>query len=234
MLNKRLHYLQVALNSTLEEARTIISALPRNERILIEAGTPLIKTYGLAAIENLRQWWEGKLQGSSLFPISTVNKTAFPYIVADLKAMDRGETEVQLAKRAGASAAVVLGQAPLETIDSFIDSCAKYGLDAMVDMMNVGQPYKILRKLRKLPHVVVLHRGVDEEKFNPDKPIPYWDISKIKGTSDVMITIAGGDTIREVQRSVFNGADIVVVWKEFYQASSQTGVLAEEFLKKIK
>lgn len=223
MLNKKIHYLQVALNSTLEDAYRIIQSLPQNERILIEAGTPLIKTYGQEAIRKLYSWWEGRLWGAS-----------YPYIVADLKAMDRGETEVQLAKTAGASAAVALGQAPLETIDSFIAACGKYNLDSMVDMMNITQPYKILRKLKKLPQVVILHRGVDEEKFNPDKPIPYWDINKVKGTSDVMIAIAGGDTIREVQRAVFNGADIVVVWKEFYQATADTGRLAEEFLKEIK
>jgi len=32
-----------------------------------------------------------------------------PYIVADLKCMDRGKREVEIAKRRGVSAAVVLG-----------------------------------------------------------------------------------------------------------------------------
>lgn len=231
MLNKKLYYLQVALNSTLNDAYNIIRTLPCNERIIIEAGTPLIKTYGQEAIRNLRNWWESRLNGGFF----TGKPPSFlPYIVADLKTMDRGETEVSLAKTSGASAAVALGQAPLETIDSFITACEKYDLDSMIDMMNVPQPYKILRKLKKLPKVVVLHRGVDEEKFNPDKPIPYWDINKVKGTSDVMIAMAGGDTIREVQRAIFNGADIVVVWKEFYQAGDQTASLAEEFLKEIR
>jgi len=30
-----------------------------------------------------------------------------------------------------------------------------------------------------------------------------------------MVSIAGGDTVREVQRAIFNGADIAVVWKIF-------------------
>lgn len=49
-----------------------------------------------------------------------------------------------------------------------------------------------------------------------------------------MISIAGGDTIREVQRAVFNGANIVVVWKEFFHSTAKTGRLAEEFLKEVK
>ena len=123
---------------------------------------------------------------------------------------------------------------PVETINVFIEECAKKGLDSMVDMMNAEQPIKILRKLKKLPNVVILHRGVDEETFNRDKPIPYLQINKIRSSYNTLISVAGGDTIREVQRAVFNDANIVVVWKEFFQSSAQTGQLAAEFLKAIK
>ena len=135
---------------------------------------------------------------------------------------------------AGASAAVVLGLAPLETLNAFIDACNKLGMESMVDMMNVDQPYKILRRLKKLPDVVILHRGVDEETYNKDKPLPYHNIIKIKGSFNIIISVAGGDTSREVQRAVFNGADIVVVWKDFYRAGAETGRLAAEFLKEVK
>lgn len=224
MLNKKLKYLQIAFNSTLEEAQQIISQLPINERIILEAGTPLIKRYGTAAIREIENAWTSK----------TWSKGIFPYIVADLKVMDRGETETRLAKEAGASAAIALGQAPVETLNAFIESCQKLNLDSMVDMMNVEQPVKILRKLKKLPQVVILHRGVDEETFNPDKPLPYLQINKIRATYDCLIALAGGDTIREVQRAAFNDADIVVVWKEFYRVQTDTGKLAQEFLKEIK
>ena len=216
ILDKRKKYLQVALNSTLSEAAQIIRTLPQSERILLEAGTPLIKHYGIEAIRFIK----------NLRPQS--------YVVADLKTMDRGDTEVILAKQGGASGVIALGQAPVETIDSFIDSCSKYGLDSMVDMMNIDHPIKVLRKLKKLPDVVILHRGVDEEIFNKDKPIPYIQINKVRASYGVLIAIAGGDTIREVQRAVFNDANIVLVWKEFYQPSAQTAQIAEEFLRVIK
>lgn len=221
MLNRKTRYLQVALNSTLSEAYSIINNLPVSERILIEAGTPLIKQYGIKAIANLRQWWQEK------------SGTA-PYIVADLKTMDRGETEVKIAQMAGASAAISLASAPIETLNIFIESCDKLGLDSMVDMMNVEQPIKILRRVKKLPKVVILHRGVDEETYNRDKPIPYLQINKIRASYNCLIAIAGGDTIREVQRAIFNDSNIVIVWKEFYTSSQETGRLAEEFLKVIK
>jgi len=148
--------------------------------------------------------------------------------------MDRGSAEVEIAARAGASAAVALGSAPIETLNSFIDASENFGLDAMIDMMNVEFPLSVLRSLKKVPSVVIIHRGVDEEKFNKEKQIPLHEIRRIKGNYNIMISIAGGDTLREVQRSIFNDADIVVVWKSVYQKTEETVALVEGFLKEIK
>lgn len=263
-LNPKKRYLQVALNSTLAEAHKIISDLPISDRIIVEAGTPFIKRYGEHGIRQIYQWYEQRLSGQALTPAAVVNmpghsvlsllfqtaltqtKTTprttaakledriFPYVVADLKTMDRGETEVEMAARAGASAAIALGSAPIETLNSFIEQCQAHSLDAMIDMMNVEFPLSVLRALKKVPPVVIIHRGVDEEKFNRGKQIPLHEIRRIKGNYNIMIAIAGGDTLREVQRAIFNDADIVVVWKSVYQKTSETVSLVEGFLKEIK
>jgi len=75
MLDRRKKYLQIALNSTLQEAAGIIRTLPQSDRILLEAGTPLIKHYGIEAIRFIK------------------NSRPQNYVVADLKTMDRGATE---------------------------------------------------------------------------------------------------------------------------------------------
>ena len=85
-----------------------------------------------------------------------------------------------------------------------------------------------------VPPVIIIHRGVDEEKFNREKQIPLHEIRRVKGNYDILIAIAGGDTTREVQRSVFNDADIVVVWKAVYQSTAETTAIVEGFLKEIK
>lgn len=223
MLDRKKKYLQIALNSSLSEAEAIISRLPLSDRILIEAGTPLVKEYGTRGIMHLKYAMQAKLR--SQFDA---------YIVADTKCMDRGETEVRIAKDGGANAATVLGTAPIATINYFIAACEQAGLDSMIDTIGMDQPFKLLRQLRKMPTVVVLHRGVDEETFDKNSQIPYLQINKIRSSFNVMISIAGGDTIREVQRAIFNDANIVVVWKDFYQSDESTGKLAEEFLKQIK
>lgn len=266
-LNPKKRYLQIALNSTLDEAYRVINDLPVSDRIIIEAGTPLIKRYGENGILQIKTWYEqrillGSLGGFSApktdnkesnflkiakYLISQINSqiakeeqeekavsSIVPYIVADLKTMDRAEAEVKMAARAGASGAIALGTAPIETLNSFIAECGKNGIDAMIDMMNVEFPLSVLRSLKKVPPVVILHRGVDEEKFNKEKLIPLHEIRRIKGNYNIMIAIAGGDTAREVQSSVFNDADIVVVWKSVFEKSGQTNEIINKFLKTIK
>jgi bifunctional enzyme Fae/Hps len=224
ILDPRKRYLQIALNSTLEDARRIIAALPQSDRIIIEAGTPLIKQYGMEAVSSVRSWWGQRLYGSAILP----------YVVADLKTIDRGATEARLAKNAGATAAIAMGQAPAETLDAFIAECRAQGMDAMVDMMNVEYSLAVLRKLKKMPAAVILHRGVDEEQFNREKQIPFHEIQRIKGNYNIMLSIAGGDTAREVGRAFFNGADIAVIWKSVFQSNDKTLDLVQEFLKVIK
>lgn len=223
-LNPRTKYLQVSLNGSLYDAQKVISQLPASDRIIIEAGTPLIKQYGIDAVARLRDLWQNRLAGA---PIE-------PYIVADLKTIDRGGTEARMAAAAGASAAIAMGLAPIEALDAFIGQCEASGIDAMIDMMNVEYSLAILRKLKKRPAAVILHRGVDEEQFNREKQIPYYEIQRVKGNYDIMVSVAGGDTVRDIQRAFFNGADICVAWKNFYQAGGDTATLASEFLKSIR
>lgn len=262
LLDPKKRYLQIALNSTLFDTKSIIQTLPRSERVIIEAGTPLIKRYGVSAISDLYTWYSRHLANLPIEPTAQQNQPNIvdvfkavreqyntaksaqkifnrpidtrPYVVADLKMMDRGVTEVELAAHAGASAATALGHAPIESLDAFIEHCEKLNIDSMIDMMNVEFPVGILRKLRRPPDVVILHRGVDEERFNKEKMLPLHEIRRVKGAYDIMIAVAGGDSIRDVQRAMFNDADIAVVWKSFYQQNGDTGELAREFLSHIK
>lgn len=222
MLNQKSKYLQIAFNRPLEEVREMIALLPASEKIIIEAGTPLIKRYGKKGVTALKNWWDEKIQKRS-------------YIVADLKCMDRGSREVGEMAQAGATAATCLGLAPIETINEFIKECAAARIDSMVDMMNIEFPFEILQKLKKLPTVVVLHRGVDENEKNREKQLSHDQIRRIKGTyNNILISVAGGETPRDVIRTFFNDSDIAVIWRSFYETPQDTANLAQKFLKLIK
>lgn len=232
--------------------------LPLDPRIIIEVGTPLIKAYGTRAISNIRSWYnlrtaaartqvasqkslagtlfKAALSGSiTQLPADAPSMEGFqPYIVADMKTMDRGAREVSIAANAGANAVVALGSAPPETLQNFITECRNRGVDPMIDMMNVERPINVLSQLREKPPIVILHRGVDEENLNKSKELPLHQIQRLKGTYNMMLSVAGGDKIREVQRAFFNDADIVVVWRSFFNSSGETADLARKFLQEVK
>lgn len=259
-LSHKKRYLQVALNGTLEDARGVLQVLPDSDRILIEAGTPFIKRYGVEGIQKIRAWAEGGViakipqiaapaltwkqvweqvgplllsqSKKQTAPLENLRKNV--YIVADMKTMDRGLTEVEIAKQGGADAVIALGSAPIETLNEFVKACRERHMDSMVDMMNVEYPLAVLTQLRETPNVVVLHRGVDEERLNKEKQIPLHEIRRIKSRFNILIAIAGGDTHKEVQRAIFNDADIVVIWKSVFQSVQDTRSLVESFLKEIK
>lgn len=215
-LDRKKKYLQIALNGSLAEAESIARILPVSDKILIEVGTPLIKHSGQVAI------------------VSVATLCPKAYIVADTKTADMADRDVAMVVEAGANAATCLGVAPLETIELFISECELRGIDSMIDMMNVQQPLLVLKKLKKLPKVVILHRGVDETEQSTSKVIPYYQINQIKGSYNIMLSVAGGDSSREVQSAVFNGADIVVVWKDFIKAEQGMMGMVQAFLKDIR
>jgi len=190
VLEHKKRYLQIAFNYDIDQVRRILSTIPFNDRILIEAGTPFIKREGLRGISIISSIWKGG-------------------IVADLKTLDGAVDEVNFVDNSGATAATVLGSAPIETLNLFIDTCEKNKLDSMIDMLGVDEPLKVLLKLKKPPTVVVLHKGRDEESTR-GKVIKYKHINKIRSKYDVLISAAGGIDLREARSAIFNGADIVV------------------------
>ncbi|MCX8178715.1 MAG: hypothetical protein N3D75_02720 [Candidatus Aenigmarchaeota archaeon] len=221
MLEQKKRYLQIAFNNDLNEVIRILPKIPKNERILIEAGTPFIKKEGFYGIQLISNLWGGK-------------------VVADLKVMDGALREVELAYKAGAAAATVLGSAPIETVNLFIHKCSELGMVSMIDMIGVDEPIKILLKLKKPPNVVILHKGRDEEGTR-GKVIKYKHINKIKSKYNVLISAAGGVDLKEARSAIFNGSNIVVVnivskedpWTGI-KSDENIAEMAEMFLKTIE
>ena len=220
MLDSKNRYLQIAFNHDSRTVARVLPRIPRDERILIEAGTPYIKREGANAIRFIRRLWPG-------------------YVVADVKTMDGAEEEAAMAAYAGANAATVLGAAAPETINLFIKSCEKFGIDSFIDMIGVDDPIKVLRNVRTPPTTVILHKGRDEESTR-SKVIKYVHIKRILSKYDVQISAAGGIDLRQAQSASFNGASIVTVNlvkpKDPFEGISTEGEiekLAKEFLLSI-
>lgn len=208
-------YLQIALDiPDLERTKRIITQVPRSDRVILEAGTPLIKKYGASVIAELRH----------------VAKDIF--IVADLKTLDVGQVEVDLAFEETADAVVASGLASKDTLDKFVYEARRLGIYAFVDMMGVADPIKVLESLNELPDVVILHRGIDEERGGKTR----WELIKeIKAKfkdGRILIGVAGGIEPSNVTAALKAGADIMIVGRYITQ-SKDVEHATREFLTQV-
>ena len=183
--------MQFAFNGTMQQVKRVLPKIPYDPRIIIEAGTPYIKQYGMNGVRLIRKLWRG-------------------LVVADLKITDGAISEVRYAVNAGANAVTVMGSAPIETIDFFNEYCENLGVYSMIDMLGVDNPLRRLLPLKHKPNFMVIHKGRDEET-NVRSIIRYKDISKVRGKYDVFIAVAGGIEADGVRKAYFNGADVVIL-----------------------
>ncbi|MDI6639968.1 MAG: bifunctional 5,6,7,8-tetrahydromethanopterin hydro-lyase/3-hexulose-6-phosphate synthase [Methanocellales archaeon] len=208
-------YLQVALDiPSMESAKKVLEELPESDHLILEAGTPLIKRYGLDIVKKMRE----------------TRPDAF--IVADLKTLDVGHLETRLAADVTADAVVISGLAPLVTIEKAIKEARKTGIYSIIDMLNVGDPKGVLEQLSVMPDVVELHRAIDVE---PKEMKHAWgDIKGIKALSDKMlVAVAGGIRAENAQEAIKAGADIIIVGRAITKAKDIEG-MARRFLKLMK
>jgi len=193
-------YLQIALDiPDLERTKKIIQELPRSDKIILEAGTPLIKKYGTTVINELRELAKSE------------------FMIADLKTLDVGQVEVDVAFDDGADAVVASGLATPEVIDKFIYEAKRLGIYAIIDMMNVEDPVKKLKSLKDLPDIVIIHRAIDSEKAQEIKWNAIKQIKKEFGDK-LMVAVAGGIEPDTVPIALKQGADIIIVGRFITQS----------------
>ena len=194
-------YIQISLDiPDLGRNKKIISSLPRSDRIILELGTPLIKRYGTKVISELRE----------------IARDLF--FVADLKTLDVGKVEADLAYEETADAVVAAGLAPVETLNAFIHEAKRLGIYAAVDMLNVQDPVKKLRTLKEFPDIVVLHRGIDEET---GRTLGLELIQELRRTFEdkrFLIAVAGGIVPETAKEALEKGADILIVGRYVTQS----------------
>jgi bifunctional enzyme Fae/Hps len=194
-------YLQISLdNPSLENAKKVIQQLPGSDRIIIEVGTPLIKRYGTRVISDLRQ----------------VAKDTF--MVADLKTLDVGKVEADIAYEDTADAVVAAGLAPPETLDAFVHEAKRLGIYAVVDMLNVDDVLGKLQSLKEFPDIVILHRGIDQESGRTCGLERIQMIRQAFPDKKFLIAVAGGIVPETAKEALEQGADILVVGRYVTQS----------------
>ncbi len=206
-------YLQVAMDLVdMGKVAQVLKAVPENDHVIIEAGTPLIKKFGLGVIGEIR-----KLRPNA-------------FIIADMKILDTGNLEARMAADATADAVVVSGLAPVSTMEKAISEARKVGIYSIVDMLNVQAPAKLIASLKVKPDIVELHRAIDVE----ESAHAWGDIPAIKKAAGgkLLVATAGGIRVDVVKDALKAGADILVVGRAI-TASKDIEHAAEEFLDQL-
>jgi 3-hexulose-6-phosphate synthase/6-phospho-3-hexuloisomerase len=157
----------------------------------LEAGTPLIKSEGLEAVRELRR----------LFPNTP--------LVADMKIMDAGRTEVETAAKAGANIVDVLGAASDATIRECIQAGKNYGAKIVVDLIAVKDPVGRAKELEGFgADYITVHCAIDEQMEGKD---PFDILRRLAETVSIPIGVAGGIHSETASRALEAGASIVIV-----------------------
>lgn len=188
----------INLSQALRAAREAVAAGP----LWLEAGTPLIKSEGLDAVRALRQEFGGHT------------------VVADLKIMDAGRVEVEMAANAGANVVTVLGAASDSTLEECVGAARRYGVQVMVDLAEVADPVARALAAQELgADIIGVHCPIDAQMRGED---PFGTLSAVAQVVTVPVAVAGGINSETAPRAVEAGASIVIVGGAINKAPDAT------------
>ncbi|MGQ0536359.1 MAG: 3-hexulose-6-phosphate synthase [Methanobacteriota archaeon] len=168
----------------------------------VEAGTPLVKSEGMNAIRELKR----------AFPDRT--------IVADLKTMDTGSLETEMACKAGASVVGILGVSDDGTIREAAQAARRYGAKVYVDLIGAENPAQRAKQAEALgADYVSIHVGVDAQ-MKGRSPVEL--VRAVASATALPVAGAGGLTSATVADGVKAGAAIVIVGGAITKAKDVT------------
>ncbi len=155
----------------------------------LEAGTPLIKSEGMNAVRELRKHFSCP-------------------IVADMKTIDVGSVEVEMAAKSGADVVAVLALSSLSTLREARRAARKYGCKIMADLIECPNPVERAREIEDLVDYICVHVGIDQQMVGVD---PVEVLEQVVESVSLPVAVAGGLNAERAAYCVSKGAEIVVV-----------------------
>ncbi len=157
----------------------------------IEVGTPLIKSEGMDAIRKLRQEFPDKK------------------LIADMKTMDVGGVEVEMAAKAGADIIGILGAADNETLKEGIRAARNYDAEIFADLIRVEDQVKRTEEVTELGvDYIGVHIGIDAQMKGEE---PGELVEEVSKATSLPVAAAGGLNSETAPEMVKRGADIIIV-----------------------
>ncbi|MFH1328953.1 MAG: 3-hexulose-6-phosphate synthase [Candidatus Bathyarchaeota archaeon] len=175
----------------------------------LEVGTPLIKSEGLSAVRSFRK------------------KFVRHTLLADMKTIDTGSAEVEIAAKAGANSVIILGASDDSTVREAVEAGRKYGAKIMADLLGVADMLSRAVELENLGvDYICIHAGIDQQM----RGVNSLDILRqVIGVVNIPIAVAGGINSETAAEAAKAGASIIIVGGAITKAEN-----AEASTKTIK
>ncbi|MEM0348147.1 MAG: orotidine 5'-phosphate decarboxylase / HUMPS family protein [Zestosphaera sp.] len=190
--------LQIALDSTdlkrVLKLSVEVASVTKCESVWLEAGTPLIKSWGTLAVKSLKD-----LTGC--------------FVVADTKSMDVPGLEGAVMYEAGADAYTVLAVAEDEMIKEAVEAARSYGKSVIGDLISHPRPLQRAQELHRLGvDTIVYHIGISVQRARGLRAIDLLnEAARIKRETSLRVAVAGGIKPEDVKKIVEEGIDIVII-----------------------
>lgn len=200
--------LQVALDFVdLERAIEVCREAVEGGVDWIEVGTPLIKSEGLNAVRKMRQEFPGHK------------------IIADMKTIDAGRTEVETAAKAGANIIDVLGASSDATIAECVDAAHNYGAEIVVDMIEVADPVRrAIAAEAAGANYIAVHTAIDVQMTGGD---PFDILRQVSEAVEIPVACAGGVNSETAAQAIAHGASVVIVGGAIIKSSDANKAAGE-------
>jgi 3-hexulose-6-phosphate synthase/6-phospho-3-hexuloisomerase len=165
----------------------------------LEAGTPLIKSEGMDIVREL--------------------KKTFPrhVIVADMKTVDVGGFEVEMAAKAGADVVCVLAISDDPTITEAVKAARQYGAKVMVDLLGVKDKAARSEELQRMGvSYLCVHVGIDKQMIGGKHGR---ELEAVAEVAEIPVAAAGGLNSETVADAMRLGATILIVGGSIIKAA---------------
>lgn len=204
--------LQIALDGELPAALEVLAQVHPFVDIA-EVGTPLVFREGMRALRHIR----------AAYPQLT--------LVADLKIMDAGQAEADIAFHAGADRATVMALASDATIAGALTSARTQGKRVMIDMMQVADPLARARQLLALGcDLLCLHTAHDLQSSHDS---PYAQLAQLReALPTAQLAIAGGVKLDTLEQILPLQPQVIIVGSGI-TATPDPGATAQQFHERI-
>ena len=190
--------LQVAIDLLTTEDALALAGKVAEYVDIIELGTPLIKAAGLSVVTAIKEAHPDKI------------------VFADMKTMDAGELEADIAFKAGADLMTVLGTADDSTIAGAVKAAQAHNKGVVVDLIGVADKVTRAKEVRALgAKFVEMHAGLDEQAK------PGFDLKGLLSAgaeARVPFSVAGGVKVATIASVQEAGAEVAVAGGAIYSA----------------